>query len=250
MPLPRFHCPGPLPAHTEIALPDNVAHHAVRVLRLRDGEGIVLFDGKGGEVPATLVLREGRAAARLGAHDPREAELPGRIVLVQGLPSGDKMDWVVEKAVELGAHAIAPVAARRSVLQLAGARRDKRVARWRSIAQAACEQCGRNRLPEVHDVVTLEQWLQDNAQAPEPLPVFLCHPEATESLAAALRSANPRALALLVGPEGGWSDEELAAASRHGVRPLRYGARILRTETAGLALIAATTAILNWNEEE
>jgi len=250
MPIPRFHCPGPLPAHDTVDLPEAAAHHAVRVLRLRSGDAVVLFDGTGGEVPGVLEIDGARARARLGAHDPREAELPGRIVLVQGLPSGDKMDWVVEKSVELGVHAIVPVAAQRSVLQLAGERRERRLARWRGIAQAACEQCGRNRLPQVHGVATLAQWLQDNAQAVEPLPVFLCHPEAQEPLAPALRAARPAALALLVGPEGGWSDEELAAAARHGARPLRYGPRILRTETAGLALIASVSAILGWNDEE
>jgi RNA methyltransferase, RsmE family len=249
MPAPRFFCPAPLPSHTEIALPEAVAHHAVRVLRLRDGADIVLFDGQGGEVPATLVLgKDAPARARLGERSPREAELAGRIVLVQGLPAGDKMDWIVEKSVELGAAAIVPVAARRSVSQLAGPRREKRLARWRSIVQAACEQCGRNRLPSVGDVVTLEQWLENNARSPSPLPVFLCHPEASEPLAPALRALRPDALALLVGPEGGWSDEELAAAARYGACPLRHGSRILRTETAGLALIAAVTAILGWED--
>ena len=103
MSVPRFFCDAPLSAGTRIALPDALAHHALRVLRLRAGESVVLFNGQGGEYPATLDVDGKAGFAQLGAFDPREAELAGRITLVQGLPSGDKMDWVVEKAVELGA---------------------------------------------------------------------------------------------------------------------------------------------------
>jgi len=243
MPLPRFFCDTPLSADARLPLPDALAHHAVRVLRLRAGAAIVLFDGTGGEYPATLEI-DGKAAwAQLGAHDPREAELAGRITLVQGLPAGDKMDWVVEKAVELGACRVVPVAAQRSVLQLSGARLDKRVSHWNRIAQAACEQCGRNRLMPVDAPLELGAWLARPAAGLR----LLCHPEAGPHLADAL-AAQPglRELSLLVGPEGGWSDAELALAAHHGVRAVRYGPRVLRTETAGLALIAAATALLGW----
>jgi len=243
MSLPRFFCDTPLSAGARLPLPDALAHHAVRVLRLRAGAAIALFDGSGGEYPATLEI-DGKAAwAQLGALNPREAELGGRITLVQGLPSGDKMDWVVEKAVELGACRVSPIAAQRSVLQLGGARLDKRVAHWARIAQAASEQCGRNRLMPVDAPVELREWLARPAAGLR----LLCHPEAAPSLADAL-AAQPglRDLSLLVGPEGGWSDEELALAARYGVQAVRYGPRVLRTETAGLALVAAATALLGW----
>ncbi|CFN95225.1 16S ribosomal RNA methyltransferase RsmE [Bordetella pertussis] len=163
MSLPRFYCDARLAPGECVALPEALAHHAVRVLRLRAGAALVLFDGAGGEYPATLEI-EGKAAwAQLGAHVPREAELPGRITLVQGLPAGDKMDWVVEKAVELGAWRVSPIAAQRSVLQLNGARAEKRLAHWQRIAQAAAEQCGRNRLMAVDAPQALAAWL---AQAP------------------------------------------------------------------------------------
>ncbi|GAB1575496.1 16S rRNA (uracil(1498)-N(3))-methyltransferase [Bordetella petrii] len=243
MPLPRFFCDAPLSAGARMALPDALAHHAVRVLRLRAGSPIVLFDGAGGEYPATLEIDGKAAHAVLGAHDPREAELAGRIILVQGLPSGDKMDWVVEKAVELGASRVCPIAAQRSLLQLDGARLAKRVAHWSRIAQAASEQCGRNRLMAVDAPVGLRAWLEQPAEGVR----LLCHPEAGPGLADALR-AQPdlQALSLLVGPEGGWSDAELELAAAHGVQAVRYGQRVLRTETAGLALIAAATALLGW----
>jgi len=243
MSAPRFFCDIPLSAGNRIALPEALAHHALRVLRLKAGETVVLFNGQGGEYPAVLDV-EGKAGfAQLGDFTAREAELGGRITLVQGLPSGDKMDWVVEKAVELGAARVSPIAAQRSVLQLSGPRLDKRVAHWQRIAQSAAEQCGRNRLMAVDAPQSLADWLALPADGPR----LLCHPEATDDLAGALR-ATPglQALTLLVGPEGGWSDKELELARQAGVQPVRFGPRVLRTETAGLALVAAVSALLGW----
>jgi len=243
MPLPRFYCELPLAAGATLALPAPLAHHAVRVLRLRDGEAIVLFDGRGGEYPAMLRIEGRQAWAQLQARVPREAELAGTITLVQGLPSGDKMDWVVEKAVELGAARLVPVSAQRSVLQLAGERAEKRLAHWRRIAQSAAEQCGRNRLMQVDAPRPLAEWLDEAPQGP----ALLCHPEAADTLAEVLaRPPAPAALNLLVGPEGGWTPDELQAAQRAGAQPVRFGPRVLRTETAGLALIAAASALLGW----
>jgi len=243
MPAPRFYCDAPLTAGARIALPEALAHHALRVLRLRAGEAVTLFNGQGGEYPAVLDV-EGKAGfAQLGDFNPREAELSGRIILAQGLPSGDKMDWVVEKAVELGAARVSPIAAQRSVLQLSGARLEKRVAHWQRIAQSAAEQCGRNRLMTVDAPLTLEDWL---AQPADGLRV-LCHPEAEQDLAGMLQGASDQTgITLLVGPEGGWSDKELEAARKAGVQAVRFGPRVLRTETAGLALLSAISALRGW----
>ncbi|WP_124080110.1 16S rRNA (uracil(1498)-N(3))-methyltransferase [Pigmentiphaga humi] len=246
MPLPRFHIDLPMSPGARLALPDAIAHHALRVLRLREGEAIVVFDGRGGQYPAVLEAEGKRGYARLGAHDAREAELPGRIVLAQAIPSGDKMDWVIEKAVEVGAAAIQPLAAARSVLRLSGERLEKRLQHWRRVAVAACEQCGRNRVPEVGAPLTPQQWLEtppaDGAVR------LLCDPDAGVRLTdwAGAPAAPPAAIELLVGPEGGWSDEEYALAQRHGVRMVRFGDRILRTETAGTALVSALSAKLGW----
>jgi 16S rRNA (uracil1498-N3)-methyltransferase len=243
MSAPRFFCDIPLSAGTRIALPEALAHHALRVLRLKAGETVVLFNGQGGEYPAVLDV-EGKAGfAQLGDFTAREAELGGHITLVQGLPSGDKMDWVVEKAVELGAARVSPIAAQRSVLQLSGPRLDKRVAHWQRIAQSAAEQCGRNRLMAVDAPQSLADWLALPAEGPR----LLCHPEAADDLAGALRATpGVQALTLLVGPEGGWSDKELELARQAGVQAVRFGPRVLRTETAGLALISAVSALLGW----
>jgi 16S rRNA (uracil1498-N3)-methyltransferase len=244
---PRFHVDLPLAPHAEVFLPDAVAHHAGRALRLRDGDPVVVFDGRGGEYPATLTFEGKHAVVKLGAHDPREAELAGRVTLVQGIASGDKMDWIIEKAVEMGVHAIVPIAAERSVLKLSGDRLEKRLAHWRRIVQAACEQCGRNRIPTVAAPMTLAAWVASENVAANGSLRLLCHPAADQALTARVRAqAGLRDLVLLVGPEGGWSDEELRRAKAGGVEAVSFGPRVLRTETAATALIAATGAALGW----
>ena len=243
MSFPRFYCAEPLAPETTLPLPEALAHYAVRVLRLKDRSSIVLFDGRGGEYPAVLEVQGKRAQAHTGAHDPREAELAGEITLVQGLPSGDKMDWIVEKAVELGVHRIVPIAADRSVLQLTGERREKRLAHWRRVVESAAEQCGRNRLLSIDAPMTLEKWLATPVAGLR----LMCHPAAQADLAQAL-VPTPTRVTLIVGPEGGWSDAELAHAgiAANQVRSVRWGQRVMRTETAGLALTAATTTLLQW----
>mgnify|MGYP001764513825 FL=1 len=232
----RFHFPDRLPAGGEVALPEALAHHALRVLRLRDGEVVVLFDGAGGEVEARLAVRGKAVFAQLGEARALERESPLRIVLVQALASGDKMDWVVQKAVELGAHAVQPVQAERSVLRLAGERADKRVAHWQQVAVAACEQCGRNRVPEIRPLQALAPWLGAHRDA-------LNYVLAPGGAAGFADEPEPKDVVhLLVGPEGGWSEVEIAAFDAAGCRPVRLGPRVLRTETAGLAAVAALQA--------
>lgn len=239
---PRFHCPFPLTANQRLELPDNLAHHAVRVLRLRHGSAIILFDGQGGHYPATLEIDGKRAWAQTGEHVDSDVELPVRTVLVQGIAGGDKMDWVVEKAVEMGVAQLAPITAQRSVIQLSGDRREKRLRHWQRIAVAASEQSGRNRVMEVAGPQTLAQWL---SQAEPGLLCLGCHPDADTDLAGALQGYDGP-LALLIGPEGGWSEEELALMREHGLKTVRFGRRVLRTETAGIALMAALAAIKRW----
>lgn len=240
---PRFYCDTPLSAGMRLSLPEALAHHATRVLRLRAGSSIVIFNGTGGEYPATLEIEGKAASAQLGDFHAREAELGGRITLVQGLPSGDKMDWVIEKAVELGAHRVCPIAAQRSVLQLSGPRLEKRLLHWERVTQSASEQCGRNAIMVVDAPQPLEKWLAQPAQGLR----LLCHPDGSQDLAQILRAQSGlQDLTLLIGPEGGWSDKELEQAQDSGVQAVRFGPRVLRTETAGLALLAAASAILGW----
>ena len=232
----RFHFPGCLPAAGTLELPDALAHHAVRVLRLRDGERIVLFDGEGGEAEATLQVRGKSACAHLEARREVDRESPLQIVLVQALAASDKMDWVVQKAVELGVSAVQPVQAERSVLRLAGERADKRHAHWQQVAVSACEQCGRNRIPEVRPLQPLTQWLAAHRGALN----YVLAPGGAASFAD--EPAAQDVVHLLVGPEGGWSEAEMSAFDAAGCRRVRLGPRVLRTETAGLAALAALQA--------
>lgn len=229
---PRLFVDGGLAVGAIVDLPDAVAHHAQRVLRLRIGDPITLFDGRGGEYAARL---DAHARARIERFDPVERESPLALTLIQALVASDKLDWLIEKAVELGAAAIVVAPAVRSVVRLDGDRLARRRLHWRDITVAACSQCGRNRLPAVSDATTLEAALA----ATEAAQKFILAPASQHSLTT---SANlPTAIA--VGPEGGFSEAELALAERHGFLPVRAGPRVLRTETAGLAALAALQAL-------
>lgn len=234
----RFFYPDALPADGEVCLPEGLAHHATRVLRLQDGEAVVLFDGRGGEVSARLRLRGRRWHAELLAHYPVDRESPLELVLVQALASGEKMDWIVQKAVELGVVGIMPVRAERSVLRLSDERAAKRLAHWRQVAVAACEQSGRNRIPEVAPIQDLRAYLAANRSVSERL---VLAPRTASGLSALTRPTG--VVHVLIGPEGGWSDSELAACYAAGATTIELGPRVLRTETAGLAAISAIQAL-------
>ncbi len=242
MSAPRFHCPGELgpdDVGREYALPDAAAHHALRVLRLAVGDRVALFTGTGGEFTATLVRADKRSAVvHVDRFDTIERESALAVTLVQGIAATDAMDHAVRRAVELGAAAIRPVLTARSARLPDGERGEKRLAHWRQIVIAACEQCGRNRIPGVHDVVTLERWLGGRSAA---IPGFVLSPGAEASLADAPRPRD--ALEILVGPEGGLASDEVAQAARAGLKPVRLGPRVLRTETAALASLAAINAM-------
>jgi 16S rRNA (uracil1498-N3)-methyltransferase len=230
--MPRFYCPQPLIEGAMIDLPEAVARH-LAVLRMAPGAPLELFNGSGGVYRATLAwLDKKRAAATIAGFEPVNVELPFALALAQGLPEGGKMDWIVEKAVELGVTSIQPLAAQRSVVRLSGERADKRRAHWEAVVVAASEQCGRTRLAQVAPVADFNRWVQ----APSPARRILLSPRATQSLA-------PHDVCLMIGPEGGFSAEEEERALSHGALALSMGPRVLRTETAGLAALAALAAL-------
>lgn len=237
--MPRFYCPLPLNPASLISLPPELAHH-VQVLRLAVGDQITLFNGQGGEVTACLTqIEKKHASAEIQSFSPREAELPYAITLAQALPEASKMDWIIEKAVELGVAAIQPLAAQRCVVRLSAERAVKRHAHWQGVIIAAAEQCGRNRLPALAEVADFQPWIK---QPGGPQRVLLS-PRATESLSHWAQHQPPQPLSLLIGPEGGLSDQEEASALANGALALSMGSRILRTETAGLAALATLNAI-------
>lgn len=245
MSAPRFFYPQPLSPNQTFEFPSELAHYALRVLRLRDGASVILFDGHGGQYTAQLSVEGKKAQAHTSDLSPVDVELQGDITLVQGVATGDKMDWIVEKAVELGAKRLVPIAAQRSVLQLSGERLLKRHEHWQRVAQSASEQCGRNRIMEVEMPMTLATFLQETGHSQNRLTLF-CDPEGQRGLDELLPTA-AAAITLLVGPEGGWTPEEHQYAMDAGAVGVRFGQRVLRTETAGLALIAAITALQGWS---
>jgi 16S rRNA (uracil1498-N3)-methyltransferase len=240
--MPRFHCPVPLTTGVQIDLPAGAARH-VQVLRLQPGSIITLFNGEGGEFDAT-VQRMGRSdvAVEVGAHHPVEREAARAVHLLVGLTANERMDWLVEKAAELGVAGIWPVLAERSVLRLGGERAEKKQAHWQAVAVAACEQCGRNRVPMVGPVQSLAQWLTKAGHLAESARMVLSLGPNTQALLTAAQAHTPGAgVTLLSGPEGGLSPAEEALALAHGFAPVTLGPRVLRAETAPLAALAALT---------
>ena len=253
---PRFYCREALAPGALVELPAPVVRHAVRVLRLGPGDPVVLFDGRGGEYPALLQrIEKERAWAELGAWQDVECESPLAITLIQSLQAGDKMDFTIQKAVELGVRAIVPVESRRSVLKLAGERAGKRVAHWQAIAVSACEQSGRTAVPWVRPLLSLDAFLQQGIASRSALAsdraVGAAHEPAAarwvlslqadaQPLRQALQAAQAmQSIWLLSGPEGGLDDAEEALAMQQGWTPVSLGACTLRAETAPVAALAA-----------
>jgi 16S rRNA (uracil1498-N3)-methyltransferase len=237
----RFYVDSDLQAGTDLVLPDAVAHHAVRVLRLATGAPVVLFNGRGGEFAAILRVDGKRAVAAISALRPVERESPLAVTLLQAWVATEKLDWIVEKAVELGAVRIVLFGAERSVVRIDGQRRERRLAHLQQLAIAACEQCGRNRLP----AISAARDLGDALAALGPGARFILLPDASASLLSQAHraSATPTPTTLLVGPEGGFTPAEATHAQAVGCAPARLGPRVLRTETAGLAALAALQAL-------
>jgi 16S rRNA (uracil1498-N3)-methyltransferase len=239
MPIPRFYCAMPLPTGRQVALPDAVARHAVGVLRLRDGDDVILFNGDGSECLGQLVKTGKSAEVLLKAVCEPERESPLDITLIQGVSSGERMDYTLQKAVELGISRIQPLMMKRTIVRLDDEKRPKRRQHWQGVVISACEQCGRNHIPEVLPILDVPEWLaSEGSRHGERV---LLDPEAGTRL----RDLTPPGglVALLAGPEGGFDPAERDIALRIGFRPISLGPRILRTETAALAALAAMQSL-------
>ena len=235
----RFYVDDKLGNGSEIRLAADAAHHAGRVLRLETDSAVVLFDGRGGEFEAHITRMErGEVWVKTGGHRDIERESPLQFELVQGLSSGDRMDFTLQKAVELGVSAIQPVATERSVVKLKDERAQRRVEHWQRLVIAACEQCGRNRVPTVAPVLEFREWIA-TLVANDDVRLLLA-PAATVALGE-LPAPTGR-IVLLAGPEGGLAPAETQIALSRGFQGVRLGPRVLRTETAALAALAAMQA--------
>lgn len=236
----RFHSPAALTVGQSVPLSDNAMAHAVRVMRLKVGDTLILFCGDGFDYLCALTQVEKKSATvEVLSRTQVSNESPLNIRLLQGISSGDRMDYTIQKAVELGVHEIFPLSTERCVTKLSGDRAEKRVEHWQGVAIAACEQSGRAIIPLVHAPLTLAQWLSQHATA-DSLNLLL-NPVGAQRLA----SLNPRknAIHLLIGPEGGLSAAEIALASQHHFQSIVLGPRILRTETAALTAMSVMQSL-------
>jgi 16S rRNA (uracil1498-N3)-methyltransferase len=232
---PRFYADAALRAGGNCLLPETAAHHAVHVLRLRAGDEVIVFNGRGGEFAGRIAAIERlRISIDLLQHRAVEREAPLHVTLVQAVSAGEKMDSTVRKAVELGVAAIQPVLATRSVARPKGERAESRREHWQKVVIAACEQCGRNRIPEVKPLLPLQDY------RPEDGTKLLLSPRSELPLSKAEKSDR---YIVAAGPEAGFDAEEEAALAAHGFVPVKLGARVLRTETAALAAVAAINAL-------
>jgi len=241
MRLTRIHVPGALAAGTQIDLPAQAGTHLMRVLRLEAGAPLTLFNGLGGEYAATLLPANGRQVmARVTSHDAVERESPLAVTLLQGIARGERMDLIVQKATELGVARIVPVLAERSIVKLDAGQRERKREHWQAIAVAACEQCGRNRVPAICEPRAFGDSLQD---LPAESLRCLLAADGGRALTEAVVQARHQPIVLLIGPEGGLSESERGFAQVNGFIACRMGPRIMRTETAGLAALAALQAV-------
>jgi 16S rRNA (uracil1498-N3)-methyltransferase len=247
--MPQFYLPGPWETQKPNTLTPELAHH-LRVRRIQVGECFPIFDGKGQVATAKLLILTNKSGEveLSDIHLDTHRESPYAITLAQGLAGGDKMDWVVEKAIETGAQVIAPLQCERSVIKLTRSsdaeRAQKRLLHWQGIVQAACEQCDRTVLATIEPIQNFESYLQKPQKAKLKL---LLSPDTDKSLYSVLIDSPPQDIILLIGPEGGHSPEEEAQAQRAGYQPVSLGKRVLRTETAGIVAITAVHSI--WGPE-
>jgi 16S rRNA (uracil1498-N3)-methyltransferase len=241
-PLTRMYFPGQLQVGRKCVLPPPQAHHALRVLRLKRGDAVVLFNGDGAEFAAEIVEADrDRFALDVTGREVMDREAPFAVTLAQAVSSGERMDYTIQKAVELGVAAIQPLEARRSVVRLSADRAQKRLTHWQAVAIATCEQCGRNRVPRVLPLMQFDEFLAGHAAHRDGERRVLLSPRSARGLRDLERPGG--AIVILAGPEGGFSPEEERAAEQAGFLPVRLGPRVLRTETAAVAALAAMQAL-------
>jgi 16S rRNA (uracil1498-N3)-methyltransferase len=232
MRISRFFCPELNITHTQFSLPDVAHRHAVQVLRLKKGAVINVFDGQGNEYEATLEqVSKRESVAVLGQKIESQNESPLDITLLQGISRGERMDYALQKAVELGVNKVIPVITERCNVQLSNGRAEKRLAHWQGVMISACEQSGRSTLPELMGVMSLDETMAINQQSTR----LVLDPLAKQGFTTLEK---PQQITLLIGPEGGLSEQEISTVTEHNFQTVNFGPRILRTETATVAAIA------------
>ncbi|QVL46095.1 MAG: 16S rRNA (uracil(1498)-N(3))-methyltransferase [Methylophilaceae bacterium] len=244
MPQNRFYCPEKLALGAIVSLPESAAIHAARVLRMTVGDQAILFNGDGHDYTCELMLvKKNEVLAKVNASKPINNESPLNITLLQGISSGDRMDYTIQKAVELGVNHIQPIATERSVVKLNQERAAKRLAHWQNVVHSACEQSGRAVIPQVAEPKSLSLWLAENLHQNQCR--ILLNPIGAKRLAEIEKPSlkTNHEIQLLIGAEGGLSPNEIAIANKNGFQSIMLGPRILRTETAALAAMASMHSV-------
>ncbi|MCH8498242.1 MAG: 16S rRNA (uracil(1498)-N(3))-methyltransferase [Marinobacter sp.] len=232
MRIPRIHTPAELKVGASVVLDDNAANHVGRVLRMQPGQTLELFNGDGYNYQACITeASKKQVAVEIESACANTRESPLQIILGQTVSRGDRMDYAIQKSVELGVSTIVPLVSERCEVRLKGDREDKRLRHWQSVAVSAAEQCGRARVPDIAPVMTLADWFEYAARCELKL---VLHHRTRQPLT---QLARPGSVALLIGPEGGLTEEEIAAAEQHGFSPAAIGPRVMRTETAPVAAL-------------
>lgn len=236
IPVARIYQPISFSIGATYSLDEKASHYLTRVLRAAVNDQVILFNGEGGEYHAYLSqINKKSVLVTIDQFDQRDVESPLNIHLVQGIARGEKMDWIIQKAVELGVRQITPLSTERSNVRLDKEREQKRLQHWQGVAVSACEQSGRTRLPMIMPATTFSAWV-----AQEKIEMgFVLSPHASETLSSySFPSPAATTIILLIGPEGGFSEAEISLAEQHGLKPLNLGPRVLRTETASVAALA------------
>ncbi|WP_263081622.1 16S rRNA (uracil(1498)-N(3))-methyltransferase [Endozoicomonas sp. Mp262] len=229
---PRIYTPQPLVAGTTVELIDTAANHVGRVLRMKAGEPLILFNGEGGSFQGQVAsVSKKQVSVLLESRRDSDSESPLRIELGQSLSRGERMDYAIQKATEMGITDITPILSERCEVRLNAERQEKRIKHWQQVAISACEQCGRNRVPVIHPPVTVAQWLDSRTTDLN----FVLHHRTDKKLEG---YSKPDSVSLLIGPEGGLTADEIGMAESHGFKALAMGPRVLRTETAPVAAAA------------
>ncbi len=228
-----------LSENTPFSLTGNAANHVANVLRLRIGDDIVLFNGNGGEYAANILeITKRQVTVQVLTQSKDDRESPLQIHLIQAVARGEKMDWIIQKATELGVHKITPLLTERSGVKLSPDRWEKRHQHWQAVAISACEQCGRNRLPEIAQIINYPSLLEQ----PQPGTSLILAPDALQPLTVNMPLNSPQ-INLFIGPEGGFSEQELQQAEIHGLTAVKLGPRVLRTETAAITSVSIIQAL-------
>ncbi len=236
----RLYIDQPIVANAELGIIGDRAHYLGRVLRMRVGQPLIVFDGSGGEYSAHIASISKRSVQlRVGVHIDIDRESPLSIHLLQGLSRGDRMDTIVQKTTELGVAAITPLTTDFSVVKISGNRAEKKLSHWRGISISACEQCGRNVLPRIDEPTSFKEWL--GANVGDTRSRLILKPNVAQTLDAYTKPTGP--ICILIGPEGGFSDVEYELAEDLGFEPISLGPRILRTETAAIAAVAGLQSL-------